>query len=129
MKKLILALAITLTPLVAQAQTVCQSPCTVVPGEAFSFAVDHNGANTTSYNLYVNDALVGSLPAPAVSTGSVTFPFATGVPAGTAAGTYSLQATAVGPNGESVKTTPVQLVVQSVAQPPAAPFNPRITKP
>ena len=130
MKKFLITLALVLLPTLSYAQTVCPSPCSVTQGEAFTFAVDHDGLNVTSYNLYVNSALVGSLTtAPVAGTVSFIFPGSSTV--GTTPGTYTLEATAVGPNGESPKSPSVQvLIVAATPTPtlPVAPSNPRIIK-
>lgn len=89
--------------------------------QPFTVMVDHDGIDTTSYTLYVNGVLNVTLPATALVNGSVSFPFAQGMPKGS----YTFVARAIGPGGE---TNSDSLALSVTPGPPNKPNNPRIVK-
>lgn len=95
----------------------------------FALAFDHDGYETTSYQIFLNGVLHTTLPVTALvlqtgvtpPTGTVTLQF----PQGLAKGSYTFLIKAVGPGGEASAAPLAQVVTPGN---PNAPRNPRIIK-
>lgn len=126
-----------LLPSLAQAQTVCQSPCTLKPGQPYSLAFDWNGLDNstppqpvtaTGFQFYVNNAKSGSpILASQLVNGTVTLALST--PA--VEGPYTLQFTVLNAGTPPTTTTAesgksVAVVLNSKLAIPSAPTNVRI---
>ena len=94
---------------------------TLTTGQAYTLSADHDGVNTTSYRIYVDDVQVGAdLPVASLANGTLT---TTALPALTE-GTHAIVLAAVGPGGET-KSDPLAITVTVPA--PSKPTNLRIT--
>ncbi len=94
------------------------------PGEPFRVLADHDGLQTTSYDLLLDGIPVASAPVSALTAGVVTFAVASGLPAGT----HTAAVRAVGDGGTAMSLNTVTFTVGSTTQPlaPAPPGNVRI---
>ena len=87
----------------------------------FSVEANHDGIDTSSYNILLNTALQGAQPFSALVNGIVSFNFPTGLPKGS----YMVIVKALGPGGE---TSSPSLALSVTAGNPSAPGQPRIIK-
>lgn len=87
----------------------------------FTMVADHDGIDTSAYNLKVNTQLAATLPVTALANGTIRFPFPQGLPRGS----YTLIIEATGEGG-TTPSSPLSLTV--TAGNPNAPRNPRIER-
>ena len=100
-----IVLAAVLYGFVSYSQTL--GPNEVFVNQPFRIAADHNGVDTTSYELRQGTTLVSTVPASALANGVITFP-----PTQHAAtGTYPYFVVAIGPGG-STSVGPYNVVVR-----------------
>ena len=98
MKGLILAAALVLLPSAAFAQATD----TIQQNKPFTVAADHDGVDTTTYNLYQNGVKVQIKDVSALVAGTIAFDRYV---AGLAKGTYVFYVEAVGPGGVTASDT------------------------
>jgi hypothetical protein len=87
---------------------------TVVVGQSFSVQANHDGANTTGYRLFIDDALVSELPISSLSNGLITF---TGVTVATR-GSHSIRIVAF---NQDVEASSAPFPFSSTLPSPTAP--------
>lgn len=97
------------------------APNEVFVGQQFHVEADHTGADTTSFELRQDGALVATVQASVLANGVLSFPARSIAQAGT----YTLVVSAVGPGG-STPGDPFTLVVRNRL--PFAPANTRIQR-
>jgi hypothetical protein len=97
------------------------STTAIKQGEPFDVLFDHDGVDTTQYDLMVNTQLVASIPVASLLNGTGKFPFN----AGMTKGTYTFVVVAVGPGGTG---TSLPLTQSITAGNPSAPGQVRTIK-
>lgn len=85
-------------------------PNEVYAGQSFRIAADHNGTDTTTYELRQGTAVVSTVPRSQLANGTIIFPATVQA----AVGTYPYFVVATGPGG-STSTGPYNVVVRNRA--------------
>lgn len=119
--------------LVVATPTLAQE--TIRLGEPFILVADHDGANTTAFQVETlppnasAPVITETRPVSELANGMIQFPFPQGLPANMPIGTYQVRILAVGPNGAGHSAI-LQLVVVAGPNPiPIDPANIRIIRP
>jgi hypothetical protein len=110
--RILMAAAFVVAAVCAEAQTP-----PLAPGEPFRVLADHDGLQTTSYDLILDGSAVASAPVSALTAGVVTFAVSSGLPAGT----HTAAVRAVGTGGTAMSLNTVTFTVGTITTPPPAP--------